>query len=694
MDPIKELLLQLRRQPGRPDLHNSLGRLYQQKGEIGEASKHFLTAARIFSAPDSPSRNLNKAIAILRKMVRDFPSHHDSYYLLAEILEELKNPDEAIEVYGALSEIYRKEGKYLMAVSVFDKVISSDPDDQDVWIRFATLNRDAGMPFHAAQAFVKAAGIGLETRKGELPAGLVLDALALDPENAEARELFKTLAGRGLTGAQQEQGLLELAGEIDRAGQYELSLDLLSLLRGTSVQDEAEQKAVQIRLHSGLEGPEEDEDVAGTVTKSRFDGLKVLVVDDEPEIVLLLEQILDAEGFTVFTAKDGQEGLDIYLRERPPLVVSDAMLPKLHGFELCARIKEESDHTAKVMILTAVYKKYKYKGKVQAEYHVDEYLDKPFQITEFLEVFLRMAEEAEQFRKEDHISDELQTEERPEEIPAAQPPDDQLTFLVGSGLDAELAAKVTVFCEKHSYRPVITHDPSSFFNHLKSDNPDIILIRDDLKGIDPFVAAHIIRSFMVMDHITLVLVAKDRSRLEEQRAEFDYRVAAPIDKSIIQNIVKLHASARAKPQKMEVETKEPDESRVDSLVRSKVARILKSHNQLEEYYSTKVRELDEEIEALRARGIEKQSEFEQRLEESENRSSQQLEQLKNQLEKQFDERLSEQLHQHQAELQEMKEKLKQQWKIQHERAKTLDDTSVNATEERKRIFTKLDRKDK
>ena len=102
MEQIKEFLKQLRKHPNRPDLHNSLGGLYQQKGDNGEASKHFLAAARLFSVPDSPHRNLNKAIAILRKMERDFPSHHDSYYLLAEILEEMDNHEEAKEVYCQL----------------------------------------------------------------------------------------------------------------------------------------------------------------------------------------------------------------------------------------------------------------------------------------------------------------------------------------------------------------------------------------------------------------------------------------------------------------------------------------------------------------------------------------------------------------------------------------------------------------
>ena len=382
MDQIKDLLNQLRKHPNRPDLHNSLGGFYQQKGDTAEASKHFLSAARLFSVPDSPQRNLNKAIAILRKMMRDFPSHHDAYYLLAEILEEMENHEEAVEVYSELSNIYRSEGKHLMAVSVFDKVISVDPEVQDKWIQFATLNRDAGMPFHAAQAFVQAASLGLKMKKGEPPVGLVIQALKLDSENTEAHELFKTLAGMGQTSPAHEEEIIDLAEEVDRNGQYEHAIILLDLLKGTMLKEKAQETAERIRRHSGMD---ESDEIDGLDTRlpggGKFAGIKVLVVDDEREILLLLEQILAGEGFEVLTASDGQEGLAVYMKERPPLVVTDAMMPKLHGFELCRRIKEESDNTAKVMILTAVYKKYKYKGQVQEEYHVDEYLDKPFQIT-------------------------------------------------------------------------------------------------------------------------------------------------------------------------------------------------------------------------------------------------------------------------------------------------------------------------
>jgi DNA-binding response OmpR family regulator/Flp pilus assembly protein TadD len=590
MDQIKEFLKQLKKHPNRPDLHNSLGGLYQQKGDDGEASKHFLAAARLFSIPDSPQRNLNKAIAILKKMERDFPSHHDSYYLLAEILEDMENQDEAIEVYSQLSNIYRNEGKHLMAVSVFDKVLSFEPEDQEKWIQFATLNSDAGMPFHAAQAFVQAASLGLKMKKGEPPVGLVVQALKLDCENAEAHELFRTLAGMGETGTTQEAEILELAEEVDRNGQYEQALILLDLLKGTSLKEKAQEAAERVMMHSGFE---ETGDTDGQLVRQsgtgKFAGTKVLVVDDEREIVLLLEQILTGEGFHVFTAMDGQEGLAVYIRERPPLVVTDAMMPKLHGFELCRRIKEESDNTAKVMILTAVYKKYKYKGKVQEEYNVDEYLDKPFQITEFLQLFNRMAENAREAPK--YLPTTVP------EIEDAQP--QQLSMLLVSESDADLAEKVTTFCQRHEIRLQMAKDPTQLVESLGRALPDIILITDALPGLESSAAARLLKGLLDLRSTTMVLITKDKSKLEGVMEDFNHRVFSPIDKNVLDNIVQIHRSSPIVAMGRRKQSLSHNEKRVDAVVRSKVGRILKSHSQLEEYYSTKVRELEEEAGHLR-----------------------------------------------------------------------------------------------
>jgi DNA-binding response OmpR family regulator len=422
--------------------------------------------------------------------------------------------------------------------------------------------------------------------------GLVIQALNLDSENMEAHELFRTLAGRGETGTSHEEEVFGLAEEVDRSGQYEQALVLLDLLKGTSVQDKALEAAERIRRHSGFEDSEDTEaQVLPRTGTGKFAGTKVLVVDDEREILLLLEQILTGEGMQVFTAADGQEGLAVYMKERPPLIVTDAMMPKIHGFELCRRIKEESDNTAKVMILTAVYKKYKYKGKVQEEYHVDEYLDKPFQITEFLQVFNRMAENA---------------MEAPRFLPTTVPEiEDELprhlSMLLLSESDADLTEKVTTFCQRNDISLQVAKDPKKLVNILGREIPDIILVTDALSGLDSSVAAHLLKGFLDLRSTTMILITKDRSKLGGALEDFDHRVIAPIDKSILDNIVQIHRSSPKAVTGKGRQVLSFDEKRIDAVVRSKVARVLKSHTQLEEYYSTKVRELEGELEQLRDR---------------------------------------------------------------------------------------------
>lgn len=82
--------------------------------------------------------------------------------------------------------------------------------------------------------------------------------------------------------------------------------------------------------------------------------LKVLVADDEPNIVISLEYLLKREGYTVLVAKDGQEALDAIALERPDLVLLDVMMPKKTGFEVCQAVRaNEVLQSTKILMLTA-----------------------------------------------------------------------------------------------------------------------------------------------------------------------------------------------------------------------------------------------------------------------------------------------------------------------------------------------------
>ncbi|HAP32405.1 MAG TPA: DNA-binding response regulator [Firmicutes bacterium] len=80
-------------------------------------------------------------------------------------------------------------------------------------------------------------------------------------------------------------------------------------------------------------------------------GKKVLVVDDDANILEILKLYLEFEGFSVFLVKDGGLALDIFRRIRPDVVVLDLMLPGKSGFDLCQALRQESN--VPVLMLTA-----------------------------------------------------------------------------------------------------------------------------------------------------------------------------------------------------------------------------------------------------------------------------------------------------------------------------------------------------
>jgi len=81
---------------------------------------------------------------------------------------------------------------------------------------------------------------------------------------------------------------------------------------------------------------------------------KILIADDEPNILISLEYLMRREGFDVHVARDGQEVLDIVRRERPRLVLLDVMMPKKSGFEVCQELRsDDSVKDTLVLMLTA-----------------------------------------------------------------------------------------------------------------------------------------------------------------------------------------------------------------------------------------------------------------------------------------------------------------------------------------------------
>ena len=107
---------------------------------------------------------------------------------------------------------------------------------------------------------------------------------------------------------------------------------------------------------------------------------KILVVDDEPNLLHSLAYSLRREGYEVSTAVDGEEALALAGHQNPDAVVLDVMLPKLDGFEVCRRLRAAS--TVPILMLTA--KDSEIDRVVGLELGADDYLTKPFSMRELL----------------------------------------------------------------------------------------------------------------------------------------------------------------------------------------------------------------------------------------------------------------------------------------------------------------------
>ena len=112
--------------------------------------------------------------------------------------------------------------------------------------------------------------------------------------------------------------------------------------------------------------------------------LKVLLVDDDPSILLSLDFLMKKAGYAVFIARDGAEALDIVQRERPDCLVLDIMMPEVDGYEVLRQVKEnKATRHAKVIMLSAKSRE----ADIQQAMALgaDHYITKPFATKKLLD---------------------------------------------------------------------------------------------------------------------------------------------------------------------------------------------------------------------------------------------------------------------------------------------------------------------
>ncbi|MCP4694550.1 MAG: response regulator [Desulfobacterales bacterium] len=121
---------------------------------------------------------------------------------------------------------------------------------------------------------------------------------------------------------------------------------------------------------------------------------KILIVDDEPNIIVPLQFLMEQNGYDVLIAQSGEEAIENIQQYQPDLILLDIMLPGIDGFEVCeiVRLKPEWRHT-KVIFLTAKGREVdKAKGMVLG---ADAYITKPFSNSEVVEKVKELFDQAE-----------------------------------------------------------------------------------------------------------------------------------------------------------------------------------------------------------------------------------------------------------------------------------------------------------
>ncbi len=124
---------------------------------------------------------------------------------------------------------------------------------------------------------------------------------------------------------------------------------------------------------------------------------KILIVEDEPGILLGIKDEFESEGYEVYTAENGEDGLAKAKQYKPDLIILDIMMPVLDGYEVCKRLRMEGDNTPIIMLTV----KDKEIDKVLGlELGADDYVTKPFSLRELMArakaIFRRTEERAQE----------------------------------------------------------------------------------------------------------------------------------------------------------------------------------------------------------------------------------------------------------------------------------------------------------
>lgn len=105
---------------------------------------------------------------------------------------------------------------------------------------------------------------------------------------------------------------------------------------------------------------------------------RLLIVDDEPDLAEMVKFRLEANGYEILLASDGQQALEVARKEKPDLIILDLMLPKMDGYKVCGLLKKDARYSGIPIIIFSA-KAQEDNIKLCQEMGADAYIVKPFE---------------------------------------------------------------------------------------------------------------------------------------------------------------------------------------------------------------------------------------------------------------------------------------------------------------------------
>jgi DNA-binding response OmpR family regulator len=121
-------------------------------------------------------------------------------------------------------------------------------------------------------------------------------------------------------------------------------------------------------------------------------GKRILVVDDDRDLVQTMQETLTLEGFEVITANDGEEGMEMAARGKPDLIILDVMMPNKHGYQVAKELAE-AGNSVPVIMLTGVAEQMRgtnFSHAQALECPADDFISKPLNVQLLLKSIQRL----------------------------------------------------------------------------------------------------------------------------------------------------------------------------------------------------------------------------------------------------------------------------------------------------------------